>query len=64
MRKFHFVQEPLFLSSHYPMYIYNESNKAPKFTKQEAKVPEDKMDFRPTASIKVNEKLIMSVEVT
>lgn len=46
------------------MYIYNESNKAPKFTKQEAKVPEDKMDFRSTASIKVNEKLIMSVEVT
>lgn len=64
MGKFHFVQEPLFLSSHYPMYISNESNKAPKFTKQEAKVPEDKMDFRPTASIKVNEKLIISVEVT
>lgn len=33
MGKFYFVQEPLFLSSHYSMYIHNdESNKAPKFT--------------------------------
>lgn len=64
--KSYFVQEPLSLSNHSQMYIYNDESKkkSSKICQQEANVLENKMDFMPTASIKVNEKLIMSVEVT